>query len=99
MRFHRLKVLRRLPHPGHGFTQCLQQQWRLELERLGQFLHDIRFALPLELAQFGQHRRVERQAEHDLALGSHGWRNNLNRLLKRQRPVYCPAPGSLQRRL
>jgi glutaminyl-peptide cyclotransferase len=23
MRFHRLKVLRRLPHPGHGFTQGL----------------------------------------------------------------------------
>src|SRR6266851_792778 len=37
MRFHRLKVLRRLPHPGRGFTQGLLTADGMVWESTGQY--------------------------------------------------------------
>ena len=83
----------------YGLAQCLQQRWRLELERLGQFLHDIRLAFPRELAQFGQHCWVKSRSSLHLALSIPNWESNRTGLLKRQRPLFRPPSSAFQGRL
>ena len=77
-----------------GFVQCLQQRWRLELERFGQFLHDIRLPFSLELAQLGQHRRVKDRSHLHLALSIQDWGSNLNKPLKRLCSLFRPQPDA-----